>query len=81
MRDPRSLYHPDAFQLNWLSAQVVEHTHACAKQHRHEIDVDFVEQSGFEALLHDVRAAYADILVPLGKHHSLRCAPAVICNL
>src|SRR5687767_13502918 len=66
MRDAGGLNYSGAFQLNWCSAQVVEHTDAAAEQDRHQVDVYLVENSGLDALLHDTRAGYGDIFVACG---------------
>ena len=64
MRNPRSLDHPGAFQFNGYCAQVVEQSDTVTQQDGREIDVDFVEQPGLDALLCDTRAAYGDIRAP-----------------
>jgi hypothetical protein len=60
----RGLDHPRAFQLNWLGAQVVEQSDTTTEQDGHQVDMDFVKQSGLEALLGDAGGAYRDTLVP-----------------
>ena len=66
MCDPGRLNHPGAFQLNWRNAQVVEQSDTVTEQDGHQVDLYFVKQLGLEALLHDIRARYGDILVPCG---------------
>src|SRR5215207_6164933 len=66
MRDPRSLDHPGVFQFNRCCAEVVEQSDTCTEQDRRKIDVNFVKQARFDALLRDTRARYGNILVPCG---------------
>jgi hypothetical protein len=42
---------------------VVEQADTCAQQERHQVDMDFVEQSGLEALLHDRGGGNDDTLL------------------
>src|SRR5439155_15955431 len=58
--------HPRAFERDRRGAQVLEQADAVAEQDGHQVDPDLVKQPGLEALLHDVRAADGDILVPGG---------------
>ena len=64
MGDPGSRNDPHAFELNRLDAEMVKQPDTAAQQHWHEVDVEFVEQSGLEALLRDARGADGNILVP-----------------
>ena len=63
MRYPRGRYHPRAFQFDWLIAQVVEKSDTVTQQDGHQIDTYFVNQSGPDALLRNIRAVYNDVLV------------------
>ena len=60
----RGLDHPRAFQFNWLSAQVVEQSDTSTKKEGHQVNIYFVKNSGFEALLGNTSGTYSDILVP-----------------
>ena len=66
MCDASSLDHPGAFQINTTRSEIVEQPDSCPKQDRHQIDMDFIQQSGLDALLGDSRAGYGDVLVPCG---------------
>ena len=59
----RGLDHPGAFQFNWFCAQVVEISDTLSEQDGHQVDAYFVNQPGLDALLHNIRAVYRDILV------------------
>jgi hypothetical protein len=43
---------------------MVEQADAAPEQDGHQVDVDLVQESRPEALLHDARGAHADVLVP-----------------
>src|SRR5207248_1233891 len=58
--------HPGAFQLDGRRAQVVEQADTATEQHGHQVHLYFVKQPGLDALLHDIRAGYGDVLVPRG---------------
>src|SRR6266498_2946840 len=60
---PRRLDHPRAFQFNWFSAEMLEQSDTLSKQDGHQIDGYFVKKPGCEALLHDLRGGYGDILI------------------
>src|SRR5512133_3535777 len=63
MRHPSALDHPRALQVDRPGAEVVEQSDAAPEQDGHQIDVDLVQESRSEALLHDARSAHADVLV------------------
>jgi hypothetical protein len=71
MRDPGSLDHPGALQLDRPRAQVVEQSDAVPEQDRHQIYVYLVEESRSDALLHDVRGPHADVLVACDRFRLL----------
>src|SRR5215218_8892956 len=60
MGHPRALDHPRALQVDRPGAEVVEQADAAPEQDGHQIDVDLVQGSRSDALLHDARGAYAD---------------------
>src|SRR6476620_11798945 len=62
MRNPRALDNLGALQLDRFRA-VVEQSDAVPEQDRHQIEVYLVEKSRSDALLHQVRTDYADVLV------------------
>ena len=66
MGDARGLDDPHAFQFNLLVAELIEQAGPLTKQDRHQMKVDFIKQSGLEALLSNTRAVQADIFVPCG---------------
>jgi hypothetical protein len=61
MRDTAAFHYACDFQAHWAGIEVVEIADAGTKQHRHQIDMDFVEQPSFQALLRDAGASEADI--------------------
>src|SRR5215211_9179668 len=63
MRHPSALDHPRALQVDRPGAEVVEQADAAPEQDRHQVDVDLVQESCPEALLHDAGGAHADVLV------------------
>src|SRR5258706_14129445 len=46
---------------------MVEQSDARAEQDGHQVDMDFLKQSGFEALLHNRRGGYRDTLVACNR--------------
>ena len=64
MGDARGRDGAGAFQFDGLDAQMLEQTDALTQQHRHEIDADFIQQPGLEALPRDIRPADADAFSP-----------------
>ena len=71
MRDPSSLEHPGALQLDRLGAYVVEQPDAVPEQDRHQVDVYLVEEPRSDALLHEARADHADVLVACDRFRLL----------
>ncbi len=71
MRDPTSLDHPGALQLDRLGAEVVEQPDAVTQQDGHQVDVYLVEDSRSDALLHEARAHHADVLVACDRFRLL----------
>src|ERR671921_2850037 len=71
VRDPSSLEHPGALQLDRFGAQVVEQPDAVPEQDRHQVDVYLVEESRSDALLHEARADHADVLVACDRFRLL----------
>ena len=63
MGDPSALDHPGDFQVDRPGAEVVEQADATPEQDGHQVDVDLVQESRSDVLLHDARGAHADILV------------------
>src|SRR3712207_1588240 len=63
MRDPSSLDHLGALQLDRLGAWVVEQPDAVPEQDGHQVYVYLVKKSRSDALLHEARADQADVLV------------------
>src|SRR5215211_7303014 len=63
MGHPSALDHPRALQVDRPGAEVVEQADAAAEQDGYQVDVDLVEESRPDALLHDARGAHADVLV------------------
>jgi hypothetical protein len=45
------LDHPDSFQLNLLSAELIEQSNAFTEQHGHQVNLYFVKQPGTQVLL------------------------------
>ncbi len=66
MCDTRGLDEPYAFQFDWLSTQMLEQSDTRSEQDRRQVDMDFVEQPGLEALLRDTRRGYRHMLVACG---------------
>src|SRR5262245_62594932 len=66
MCDPRVFDEPYAFQFNWLGTEMVEQSDTLSEQDRRQVDMDFVEQPGLEALLRETRGGYRHILVACG---------------
>ena len=64
MGDVTGFDHLGAFQLTRLKAELLEQADALSEQHRHHIDLDFVQYAQANALLRDVRPTDADVLVP-----------------
>src|SRR4051812_17442149 len=62
VRHPSALDHPRALQIDRPSAEVVEQSDAAPEQDGHQVDVDFVEESRPDALLHDARGPHPDVL-------------------
>lgn len=57
--------HFDHFELNMLAIQVLEQANAAAKQHRDEVNRDFINKAAFEELRRDVLATHdRDIFIP-----------------
>jgi hypothetical protein len=73
------LDHAGAFQLN-SSIQVVEQADTCAQQERHQVDMDFVEQSGLEALLHNRGGGNDDTLLSGDCPVFVRTSPYYLKN-
>jgi hypothetical protein len=63
MGHPSALDHPRALQVDRPGAKVVEQSHAAAERDGHQVQVDLVQESRADALLHDARGAHADVLV------------------
>src|SRR6266516_8066586 len=63
VRHASALDHPRALQVDRPGAEVVEQADAAPEQDGHQVDVDLVEESRSDALLHDARGAHADVLV------------------
>jgi hypothetical protein len=57
MRHPGALDHPGDLQVNRPRAQVVEQSDPAAEQEGHQVDVELVQESRSDALLHDARSA------------------------
>jgi len=51
------------FQFNGSAIQGIEQSHPSAEQERRQINLYFVEQPGFEALLRNTCADHIDILI------------------
>src|SRR4029450_5278459 len=69
MGHPGALDHPRALQVDRPGAEVVEQADAAPEQDGYQVDVDLVQESRSDALLHDAGGAQADVLVaghPLG---------------
>lgn len=64
MRDSRPLNHPDIFQLDGFSPQMLEQWDTLSKQDGCQVDINLVDKTSLEALLQDIRAKYVDILIP-----------------
>src|SRR5215217_1853091 len=64
MGHPRALDHPRALQVDRPGAEVVEQADAAPEQDRHQVEVDLVQESRSDALLHDARGPHTDVLVP-----------------
>jgi hypothetical protein len=64
VRHPSALDHPRALQVDRPGAEVIEQADAAPEQHRHQVEVELVQESRSEALLHDAGGAHADVLVP-----------------
>src|SRR5207244_1602821 len=54
--DPDALEHRRVAEHGGRAGEVVEESNSGAKQERHEVDVDFVEEAGIQELLDDVSA-------------------------
>src|SRR4029453_446072 len=63
VRYPSALDHPRALQVDRPDAEVVEQADATPEQHRHQVDVDLVQESRSDALLHDAGRAHPHVLV------------------
>ena len=63
MGHPSALDHPRALQVDRPDAEVVEQSDAAPEQDGHQVDVELVQESRSDALLHDARGAHADVLV------------------
>jgi nucleotide-binding universal stress UspA family protein len=63
VRHPCALDYSRALQVDRPAAEVVEQADAAAEQHGYQVDVDLVEESRSDALLHDAGGAHADVLV------------------
>src|SRR5215212_3749314 len=63
MRDPGTLDHSCALELYGRRSQMVEQPYTPSEQYGHEVDGDFVEEPGPDALLRDARGAHGDALV------------------
>src|SRR5215213_4979791 len=70
MGNPSALDHPRALEVDRPGAEVVEQADATPEQDGYQVDVDLVQESRSDALLHDTRGAHADILVT-GDHLGL----------
>jgi hypothetical protein len=68
MRDTRCRDHPRCFQFNWLSTRVLEQSDPFTEEYGHKVNVYFVKQPRFDALLSGIRA-----------HHGAGAATAVSC--
>src|SRR5919112_2455391 len=71
MCDPRALDHPRALQLDRPPTQVLEQPDAVPEQDGHQVNVYLVEKAGPDALLHDARGAYGDVLLARGRSRLL----------
>ena len=63
MGHPSALDHPRALQVDRPGAEAVEQSDAAPEQDGHQVDVDLVQESRSDALLHDARGTHADVLV------------------
>ena len=59
--------HPHFFQFNVFCAHLLEQTATVTEQDMHYVNLYFVNQSGFQALLSDMRATgFHNIFIPCG---------------
>ena len=63
MRDARGVNDSRGFQFDVLGPEVIKQADAGTEQHRHDVELDLVEQPGSKALLRDARTHQADVLV------------------
>jgi hypothetical protein len=81
MRNPGGVYDSRDFQHESLRIDPVEQPHTATEQQGGEVDLDLVDQPGFEELLDDVRAA-RDSNVPIvrGLLRLLQGALEAVCD-
>src|SRR5260370_34116875 len=60
MDDPFADTHLRVFQCNGCYLEMFKQADTVTKQEWYQVDVDFVEQSSIEALLHNRRRSYGD---------------------
>src|ERR1700694_3440658 len=61
MGDPFADAHLRVFQRNRCNLEMFKQADTVTKQERYQVDVDFVEQSSVEALLHNRRGSHHDL--------------------
>src|SRR5215211_4053685 len=63
MSDPGTFDHPFSLQLYGRTSEMVEQPYTISEQYGHQVDGDFVEEFGPDALLRDACGAHGDALV------------------
>jgi hypothetical protein len=56
--------HAELFKINRRHTEILKQAHTRAEQNGRNIKLHFVQQTGFDTLLGDVRAGDGDILAP-----------------
>jgi hypothetical protein len=70
VRDALALNYPHDLETNRIRAKVAKQADSSAEQDRDQVDMDFVKQARFEALLRNIRAGYRDIFIAGGLFRS-----------
>lgn len=67
----RGLHHPQSFQPDRFGADIFEQPKTAAEEHRHDVDVQLIDESRFQALLRGTRTPDdGNILVACGRSRS-----------
>src|SRR4029453_19276700 len=80
VRNPRACNDTHHLQLGSFITKVLEQPYAAAKERRHEVDLDLVEEPGAKAFLRDARPHHTHVLVTRCCLGLFDCALYAVCD-